>query len=145
MLGFEDTDLAVSLLLQCIYKSCGGFHPRRVIVQAERYLLQRGILLQHPQHGVFGHSAESNIAVISPPAWIDRDKGQQINRSFKNIKPVTGSAMMKTVARIATGYIPFEALAKCVQSTLMCVTRNAVFVFPDEHGVVMLSDRKSVV
>ena len=44
---------------------------------------------------------------------------------------------MEAVTRITAGHISFESLAKCIQSALVRMTRNAMFILPDEHGVVM--------
>ena len=43
---------------------------------------------------------------------------------------------MEATSRIASDHIPLEGLV--TQSSFMCMTCNAVFILPDEHGIMLL-------
>ena len=104
--------MTVSLLPQGFCDPLGCLDPCFVIIQTERYLPQKRILLQHPEQRVFGHTAEGDIAVLLPSIWVQGDERQQINGGFERIQLAAGPTAMETVPGIAACHIPFEALAK---------------------------------
>lgn len=72
-----------------------------------------------------------------PALRMQCDKRQHIHRGFEYIEPVVRPAAVKTVLGIAASNIPFEALSEGVQSAFVRMTGNAVFIVPDEYGVVI--------
>lgn len=114
-----------------------GFLPSDIVVKAESNLFKLQVLLQHPQHGVLRGAAESDIAVGLPFLRVERNKGHHINGCFKHIEPVRDSRPVKAVPRIAALHILSKGFTLEINTALMRMTYNAVFIFSDEHGVVV--------
>lgn len=66
ILGKERSRLMVVLVSEDFRQSSNCFYPGFIVVCADEDCLEAGILLQHPEHGVFGGAAERDIAVHPP-------------------------------------------------------------------------------
>ena len=108
---------------------------RLVVVQTETDIPQDGVVFQHPEHRQAGGPAAGHVAVLPPVLWVERDIGEQIDRSLKYIEPVTDTSPMETAPRVTALYIDAEGLACVMGASLVGMTGNAVFILPDEHGV----------
>lgn len=110
---------------------------RLVVVQTETDVPQDGVVFQHPEHRQAGGPAAGHIVVLPPVFWVERDVGEQIDRSLKHIEPVTGTSPMEAAPRVTALYTDAEGLACVMGAALVGMTGNAVFILPDEHGVVV--------
>gem|GEM_PF-5431861 len=108
-----------------------------VVIEAEHDFIELCVLPQHPEHGVFRRAAERHITVFLPVLRVQGDIREHIYRGFKHIQSLGRTYPMKAVPGIAALDVAAIALALSVYAPLMPVTRNAVFVQPDEHGVVI--------
>ena len=88
----------ISTIPQNLGKPPIGLDARRVVVEAEENVADIGVLLQHPEHGVLTGAAEGGIAVGLPILLVQREEGQQVDRSLEDIEPVAGSGVVKAVA-----------------------------------------------
>lgn len=112
---------------------------RLVVVQTEIDVPQDGVVFQHPEHRQAGGPAAGHIVVFPPVLWVERDVGEQIDRALKHIEPVTGTCPMEAAPWVAALYIDAEGPACVMGAALVGMTGNAVFILPDEHGVVYFS------
>ena len=88
------------------------------------------------QH-LISDTAGSSVAVASPILLVQRNKGQHIYGSLKEIERVVPTCPMKAVAGIAALCIALvAALTTC--AALVCMARSAAFVAAHEHGVVVV-------
>ena len=87
---------------------------------------------------MFRCPAEGRIAVPLPVLRVQGQKGKQVDRGFEYIETVAGSSPVKTAPGIAALHIAPVTFALSVESTLVGMTGNAVFIESDEHGVVIL-------
>lgn len=110
---------------------------RLVVVQTEIDIPQDGVVFQHPEYWQAGGPAAGHIVVLPPVFWVERDVGEQIDRSLKHIEPVTETSPMEAAPWVAALCIDAEGLSSVVCTALVGMTDNAVFILPDEHGVVV--------
>ena len=104
-------DPGVSVFYQDICEAAGGLDPRGVVVQAEHDLLEPGVLLQHPEHGVLRGAAEGHIAVLLPCLRVQRQKGQHVDGRLEHIEPAAVPEPVEAAPGIAALHIAPEALA----------------------------------
>ena len=82
-------------------------------------------------------TAGGGIAVASPILLVQRNKGQHIYGSLKEIERVVRSGPVEAVTGIAAFRIAFVgALTAC--PSFVCVSGNAMFIVTDEDGVVVI-------
>ena len=82
-------------------------------------------------------TAGGGIAVASPILLVQRNKGQHIYGSLKEIERVVRSGPVEAVTGIAAFRIAFVgALTAC--SSFVCVSGNAMFIVADKYGVVVV-------
>jgi len=136
-LGEQRDGLCVASLGEDAGQPVDGFSAGVIAVEAKGNFLELRILLQHPEHGVLRCAAERHIAVLPPVLGIERYEGQKIDGRFKHIEPVARPRKVKAVPGVAALKVAAVALPLGVESPLMPVTGNAVFIESDEHGVVV--------
>ena len=127
----------MSVLPQDIRETARGLDPRGIVIQAEHDSLDPGIFLQHPEHGLLRSAAEGYIAVFPPSLRIEGQEGQQVNGRLEHIEPAAVSKPVKTATGIAALHIPAEAVSLGVEAPLMGVAGSAVFVTPNEYGIMI--------
>src|SRR5699024_7846952 len=130
-------NLVVSVRPQKIRETTCCLDPSGDVVQAEHDLLELAIRLRQPEHDLFRRAAEGYIAVLPPSLRIKGEEGQQVNGRLEHIEPAAVSAPVETAPGITSLHISPEALSPGVQSPLVGMTGNAVFVASHEHGVVI--------
>ena len=135
--GLEDRRFSIAPFGQNLLQAARGLDARRVMVQAEDGTPDPRRLLQHPQHRLFSHAAQSHIAVPLPVLWVQCQKGEQVDGRLEYIEPVAGPVPVETVPGIAALHIDAEGLAHAAGAPLVGMTDNAVLIFPNEHGVVI--------
>ena len=136
--GLQNRCIRISFFSQNVPEPPIGFDARLVMVQAENDFLQVWVKLQLPEHSVFRHTVERDIAVVHPIFWVQRDKGQHIHRRFKNVQPVAFADPVKAVPGIAAFHVSLVRFALGISAALVGVTGNPVFIQPYEHGIVVL-------
>ena len=62
----EDRDTAVSMAPQDLREPSDSLNACLVVIQSEEDVVNIGVLLQHPEHGVFAGAAECGIVVALP-------------------------------------------------------------------------------
>ena len=72
-----------------------------------------------------------------PVFRIQGEIGKQVDGSLKHIQVPIVSQVVKTVACLAALHIELDGSSTAIGAALLCMTWNAVFVCPDEHGVVI--------
>ena len=72
-----------------------------------------------------------------PVFRIQGEIGKQVDGSLKHIQVPIVSQVVKAVSRVAALYIELDGSSTAIGAALLCMTWNAVFVCPDEHGVVI--------
>lgn len=128
----------LAVFVENIRQPTAGFHPGLVMVQAEADGVNAGVLFQHPQHGVFADSAESNKAAFLPPAsGVTCEEGQQVDGSHKDIEPVAEAGVVEAAAGTAALYVDTESPADIVDAALVNMTGNAIFVLSNKDCVVI--------
>ena len=138
VLRLDHPNLVIAVLVENLRQAPAGLNARRVMIQAEAYGAEAGVLLQHPEHGVFADSAEGHIAVFLPASGVAGKKGQQVDRRFEDIEAVTGAGVVETAPGIAALHVDAESPANVIDAALVSVAWNAVFVFANEDGVMVL-------
>ena len=134
----DHSNLVIAVLVENFCQPSTGLDARRVMIQAEADGAEAGVLLQHPEHGVFAGPTEGHIAVFLPASGVAGKKGQQVDRRFEDIEPVTGAGMVEAAPGIAALHVDAGSLANVIDAALVSVAWNAVFVFANEDGVVVL-------
>ena len=139
MLRLEHPHIVVAALMEEVRQPPAGLDARLVMVQAEADGAKAGVLLQHPEHGVFRCSAQGHIAVFLPASGVAGEEGHQVNGRLKDIEAVAGPGVVKAAPGIAALHVDAEGFAEAVEAALVGVARDAVFILTDEDGVVILS------
>ena len=139
MLRLEHTHIVVAALMEEVRQPPAGLDACLVMVQAEADGAKAGVLLQHPEHGVFRCSAQGHIAVFLPASGIPGEEGHQVNGRFEDIEAAAGPGVVKAAPGIAAFHVDAEGLAEAVQAALVGVARDAVLVPTDKDGIVVLS------
>ena len=107
-----------------------------VVVHTETDGVDIGIRFQHLKQHLIPDTAGGSVAVTSPILLVQRNKGQHIYGSLKEIERVVFSGPVEAVTGIAAFRIAFVgALTAC--SSFVCVSGNAVFIVTYEDGVVV--------
>ena len=96
-----------------------------------------GELPHHLQDRNGGCPAASHIVMLLPAFRVEGDIGEQIDGGFEYIERVISAEIMKAVLRVTPFDVAAVAFADGIQSALVSMTRNAVFIESDEHGVVI--------
>jgi len=108
-----------------------------VVVHTETDGVDIGIRFQHLKQHLIPDTAGGGIAVASPILLVQRNKGQHIYGSLKEIERVVRSGPVEAVTGIAAFRVAFVgALTAC--SSFVCVSGNAMFIVADEDGVVVI-------
>ena len=108
-----------------------------IVVHTEIDGVDIGVRLQHLEQHLIPDTAGSSVAVASPIILVQRNKGQHIYGSLKQIERVIRSGPVEAVTGIAAFRIAFVgALTAC--PSFVCVTGNAVFIVTYEDGVVVI-------
>ena len=108
-----------------------------VVVHTETDGVDIGIRFQHLKQHLIPDTAGGSVAVTSPILLVQRNKGQHIYGSLKEIERVVFSGPVEAVTGIAAFRIAFVgALTAC--SSFVCVSGNAVFIVTYEDGVVVV-------
>ena len=129
-------------VFDALYKEFIGYSFVRrltcgIVVHAEIDGVDIGIGFLHLKQHLIPDTAGSGIAVASPILLVQRNKGQHIYGSLKEIERVVRSGPVEAVTGIAAFRIAFVgALRVC--SSFMCVTGDAMFIVTDEHSVVVV-------
>lgn len=129
-------------MFYALYKELVGYSLVRrltcgVVVHTETDGVDIGIRFQHLEQHLISDTASGGIAVAAPIFLVQRNKGQHIYGSLKEIERVVCSCPVETVTGIATLSIALVgAFTAC--SSFVCVTGNAVFIVADEDGVVVV-------
>jgi hypothetical protein len=129
--------IVVVMLGQNILEPSRSLDAGLVMVQAQHRIFEMGIQLELPEHGVFGHAVEGDVAVPLPILGMQRNEGQHVDGRFEHIKGVAPPDPVKAVARIAALHVSLIRLALGVGAALVRVPGSAVFIKADEHGVVI--------
>lgn len=125
-----------------LYKELVGYSFVRrltcsIVVHTETDGVDIGISFQHLKQHLIPDTAGGSVAVASPIFLVQRNKGQHIYGSLKEIERVICSGPVEAVTGIAAFRIAFVgALTAC--SSFMSVSGNAVFIVTDEDGVVVV-------
>ena len=129
-------------MLDALYKELVGYSLIRrltcgIVVHTETDGVDIGIGFQHLKQHLIPDTAGGGIAVASPILLVQRNKGQHIYGSLKEIERVVFSGPVEAVTGIAAFRIAFVgALTSC--SSFMSMTGNAVFIVTYEDGVVVV-------
>ena len=125
-----------------LYKELVGYSLVRrltcgVVVHTETDGVDIGIRFQHLEQHLIPDTAGSSVAVAAPISLVQRNKGQHIYGSLKEIERVVRSGPVEAVTGIAAFRIAFVgAFTAC--SSFVCVTGNTVFIVTDKDGVVII-------
>ena len=114
-----------------------GTLPGLVIVKAEEDVIEIWIVLHHLPERMVGNPAGRGVAVVLPVFLVHGNIREQINGRFKEIKAVALSTPVKRKLRSAAILIALVAALR-IRPALVRMTRSAVLVMADEHGVMML-------
>ena len=129
-------------MFYAMYKELVGYSLVRrltcgVVVHTETDGVDIWISFQHLKQHLIPDTAGGGIAVASPIPLVQRNKGQHIYGSLKQIEYIVCSDPVEAVTGIAAFRIAFVgALTAC--SSFMCVSGNAMFIVADEDGVVVV-------
>lgn len=129
-------------MFYALYKELVGYSLVRrltcgVVVHTETDGVDIGIRFQHLKQHLIPDTAGGGIAVASPILLVQRNKGQHIYGSLKEIERVVRSGPVEAVTGIAAFRIAFVgALTAC--SSFVCVSGNAVFIVADKYSVVVV-------
>ena len=111
--------------------------PCLVIVQAQEHTLPLSHPLQHLHHRNSGRAAAGHIAVCLPILRVHRDVGEHINGCLEYQQAPVCAHVVEAVPRVAALHIDAEHLTQGIGAAFVGMTKNAVFVLSDEHGVVI--------
>lgn len=110
---------------------------RGIIVHTEIDGINIWIVFQHLEQHLIPDTAGGSVAVAAPIFLVQRNKGQHIYGSLKEIERVVFSDPVEAVTGIAALRVAFVgALTAC--SSFVCVSGNAVFIIADKYGVVVI-------
>ena len=109
------------------------------MIQAKADGTDAGVLLQHPEHGVFRGSAERHVTVPLPIFPVQCDKRQQINGRFKNVELFTGTGVMEAASGIAALHIDAEGFADAVDAAFVSMTGSTGGIFSDKNNIMMFT------
>ena len=129
-------------MFDALYKELVGYSLVRcltcvIIIHTEIDGVYIGIGFQHLKQHLIPDTAGGGIAVASPIFLVQRNKGQHIYGSLKEIERAVRSGPVEAVTGIAAFRIALVgALTAC--SSFVCVTGNAVFIVTDENSVVVV-------
>ena len=129
-------------MFYALYKELVGYSLVRrltcgVVVHTETDGVDIGIRFQHLEQHLIPDTAGGSVVVASPILLVQRNKGQHIYGSLKQIEYIVCSGPVEAVTGIAAFRIAFVgALTAC--SSFVCVSGNAVFIVTDEDGVVVV-------
>ena len=108
-----------------------------IVIHTEADGVDVGVRFQHLKQHLISDTAGGGIAVAVPVFLVQRNKGQHIYGSLKEIERVVRSGPVEAVTGITAFGIAFVGtLASC--SSFVCVSGNAVFIVSDEYGVVVI-------
>ena len=129
-------------MFYALYKELVGYSLVRrltcgIVVHTETDGVDIGIRFQHLKQHLIPDTAGGGIAVASPILLVQRNKGQHIYGSLKEIERFVHSGPVEAVTGIAAFRVAFVgALTAC--SSFVCVSGNAMFIVADEDGVVVI-------
>ena len=129
-------------MFYALYKELVGYSLVRrltcgVVVHTETDGVDIGIRFQHLKQHLIPDTAGGSVAVAALIFLVQRNKGQHIYGSLKEIERVVCSCPVETVTGIAALSIAFiGTFTAC--SSFMCVTGNVVFIVADKYGVVVI-------
>ena len=129
-------------MFYALYKELVGYSLVRrltcgVVVHTETDGVDIGIRFQHLKQHLIPDTAGGGIAVASPILLVQRNKGQHIYGSLKEIERVVFSVPVEAVTGITAFRIAFVGAFRAC-SSFVCVSGNAVFIVTDEDGVVVI-------
>ena len=108
-----------------------------VVIHTEADGVDSGIFFHHLPEHLISDTAGGSVAVTAPMFLVQRNKGQHIYGSLKEIERVVRSGPVEAVTGIAAFRVAFVgALTAC--SSFVCVSGNAMFIVADEDGVVVI-------
>ena len=81
---------------------------RLVMIQAETDGAKAGVLLQHPEHGVFSRSAQGHEAVFLPASGIAGEEGHQVDGCLEDIEAVAGPCVVEAAHLKARRGLPAQ-------------------------------------
>ena len=73
-----------------------------------------------------------------PTVWVKRYIRQHINGSLKYEEAPIFSDMVKAIPRVASFYVDPECITESVGASLMCMTRDTIFIFANKYRIVIL-------
>ena len=129
-------------MFYALYKELVGYSLVRrltcgIVVHAKTDGVDIGVRFQHLEQHLIPNTAGGSVAVASPILLVQRNKGQHIYGSLKEIERVVRSGPVEAVTGIAAFRIAFVgALTAC--SSFVCVSGNAMFIVADKYGVVVI-------
>ena len=129
-------------MFDALYKELVGYSFVRrltcgIVIHTEADGVDIGIRFQHLKQHLIPDTASGSVAVAAPIFLVQRNKGQHIYGSLKEIERVVFSGPVEAVTGIAAFRIAFVgALTAC--SSFVCVSGNAMFIVADEDGVVVI-------
>ena len=126
-------------MFDALYKELVGYSLVRrltcgIVVHTEADGVDIGIRFQHLKQHLIPDTAGGSIAVASPIFLVQRNKGQHIYGSLKEIECVVFSGPVEAVTGIAAFRVALVgAFTAC--SSFVCVTGDAVFIMTNKYGV----------
>ena len=129
-------------MFDALYKELVGYSLVRrlacgIVVHTEMDGVDIGVRFQHLAQHLIPDTAGGSIAVASPILLVQRNKGQHIYGSLKEIERVVRSGPVEAVTGITAFCVALVgALTAC--SSFVCVSGNAMFIVANEDSVVVV-------
>ena len=129
-------------MFYALYKELVGYSLVRrltcgIVVHTETDGVDIGVCFQHLEQHLIPDTAGGSVVVALPILLVQRNKGQHIYGSLKEIECVVRSGPVEAVTGIAAFRVALVgALTAC--SSFVCMTGDAVFIVADKYGVVVV-------
>ena len=131
--------ISVSPLRQPFFNPLSCLDSCFIMIQTQSDFGKMWYILKKLYQCVFRHPAECHIAMPHPILLIHGNKGQHINRSFKNIHRIAFPNPVKTVSWIAAFHISLKRFPPLTGSSLMGMAWNSIYIKPHKNCIVVFS------